>query len=213
MIHVFSRNLFLSVAAAGLCLSGRVEAQMHAKAMHATPVSMSTPRAAANNSEAVPNRLISAQVHDGILTIDGLVANVEMNYQIQRNGYMYFFVPGVGTAVVSLSPMPDAERVNDAIEGNVLHFDAGGHTFELTNKGNLLSKDKTTDVYVRLDRSTVAVGRRPRMGFGDTDSAPYVWPLSAPAEVDTTEYVVTPPPMPKSVLPRTMETASIPSTR
>lgn len=210
MIHLSPRNTSLLVAAAGFCFTALGQSQMRAKS-----VSMSAPgtHTAANDSDAVPNRLISAQVHDGILTIDGLVANVEMNYQIQRSGYMYFFVPGVGTAVVSLSPIPGAERVNDAIEGNVLHFDAGGHTFELTNNGNLLGKDKTTDVYVRLDRSTVAVGRRPRMGFGDSATAPYAWPLSGPAEVDTTEYVVTPPPMPKSVLPRTVATASMSPTR
>jgi hypothetical protein len=47
------------------------------------------------------------------------------------------------------------------------------------------------------------------MGFGDTTEPPYVWPLSEVAPQEKVEYVVPPPPMPKSVLPQTVETASM----
>ena len=62
-------------------------------------------------------------------------------------------------------------------------------------------KKNKADVYVRLDRSTMAVSRYPRMGYGDTTQPPYVWPLSnpEPASKEKVAYVVTPPPLPKSV--------------
>jgi hypothetical protein len=157
----------------------------------------------------MPDKLISAQIHDGVLAIDGMIAKVQLNYELQHTGYMYFFVPGMGTAVVSLAPLADAVKVKNAFDRSKLTFAAGGHTFELTSRGNLLTKDRSkTDVYVRLDRSTTAVGRYPRMGFGNTTRPPYVWPLSGPAVKDRDAHFVTPPPLPPSVLPRTLNTAT-----
>ncbi len=216
MYHFSPRvSIMLTVAAASF-LAGANQAQAQAQA---TPVSMSTTSSSHNSTsspnsnvsmhDGVPDRLISAQVRDGILSIDGMVAKVQLNYDIQRAGYMYFFVPGMGTAVVSLAPMVDAERVLSAIQGSTLRFEAGGHTFELSCKGNLMGrKDRVADVYVRLDRSTIAVGRYPKMGYGDSAESPYIWPLSAPAEKDRDAHLVTPPRLPASVLPDTEVTAS-----
>jgi hypothetical protein len=180
----------LSVAAAG-------NAQAQAKVVTAS--------ATAKPADTMPSHLISARVRDGILTIDGMVAKVQLNYDIQRTGYMYFFIPGVGTAVVSMEPLADGAKVPDAFDGDKLAFTVDGHSVELSNEGSsLLEKRKNkADVYVRLDRSTVAISRYPRMGYGDTTSAPYVWPLSAApqASKDNVEYAVTPPPVPKSMLP------------
>ena len=149
--------------------------------------------------------MISARVRDGVLTIDGMVAKVQLNYDIQHTGYMYFFVPGVGTAVVSMDPIADGAKVADAFDGEKLMFSVDGHSVELDSTINLLPGRKShakADAYVRLDRSTVALSRTPRMGYGDTTAAPYVWPLSNPelASKDKVEYVVTPPPTPKSML-------------
>jgi hypothetical protein len=180
--------------------------QAHAQAK-AVPVSSTTSQPA-----AMPDHLISARVHDGVLTIDGMVAKVQLNYDIQNTGYMYFFVPGVGTAVVSMAPMADGVKVPDAFDGEKLAFTVDGHSVELSNDGSsLLEKRKSkADVYVRLDRSTVAISRYPRMGYGDTAAAPYVWPLSnpEPANKEKVEYAVTPPPVPKSMLPQTATSTS-----
>jgi hypothetical protein len=212
MLHFSPRVSFMLTLATGACLAaaGQVSAQ-------ATLSSASTTSKASNSissptttwHDTMPNRLISAQVHDGVLTIDGMVAKVELNYDIQKTGFMYFFVPGMGTAVVSLAPIADAVKVKNAFDGSKLTFAAGGHTFELNSKGNLLTKDKSkTDVYVRLDRSTIAVGRYPRMGYGNTTEPPYVWPLSGVSSKDKDAHFVAPPPMPASALPRTENTAS-----
>jgi hypothetical protein len=179
---------------------GATQVEAQAKAV---PVDSATTAA----QDTMPKNLISARVRDGVLSIDGMVAKVQLNYDIQHTGYMYFFVPGVGTAVVSMDPLADGMKVPDAFDGEKLAFTVDGHSIELSNDGSsLLEKRKSkADIYVRLDRSTVAISRYPRMGYGDTSAAPYVWPLSAAqtASKDKVDYVVTPPPVPKSMLPQT----------
>ena len=196
----FSTKVYSTLAlVAALSVAIASQAQAPAK-----PVSASATTA---SQDTMPKSLISARVRDGVLTIDGMVAKVQLNYDIQHTGYMYFFVPGVGTAVVSLEPLADGMKVPDAFDGEKLAFTVDGHSVELSNEGtSLLDKRKSkADVYVRLDRSTVAISRYPRMGYGDTAAAPYVWPLSGPqpANKEKVEYAVTPPPVPKSMLPQT----------
>jgi hypothetical protein len=200
LVSQFSQRVYSTLAlVAALSMAAASQAQAQAKAV---PVS-----ATASQPSAMPDHLISARVRDGVLTIDGMVAKVQLNYDIQNTGYMYFFVPGVGTAVVSMGPLADGVKVPDAFDGEKLAFTVDGHSVELSNEGSsLLEKRKgKADVYVRLDRSTVAISRYPRMGYGDTTTAPYVWPLSAasPGGKDKVEYAVTPPPVPKSMLPQT----------
>jgi hypothetical protein len=199
-VSQFSQRVYSTlalVAAFSMVAANQVQAQGKA-----VPVSATTSQPA-----AMPEHLISAHVRDGVLTIDGMVAKVQLNYDIQNTGYMYFFVPGVGTAVVSMTPLADGVKVPDAFDGEKLAFTVDGHSVELSNDGSsLLEKRKSkADVYVRLDRSTVAISRYPRMGYGDTTTAPYVWPLSdpSPANKERVAYVVAPPPVPKSMLPQT----------
>jgi hypothetical protein len=215
LVSHFSPKTFTTLAlVAALSVAAAIQAHAQAKLV---PVSSTTSRSGDTQSTAwhntMPDHLISARVRDGVLTIDGMVAKVQLNYDIERSGYMYFFVPGIGTAVVSMAPIADGVKAPDAFDGEKLAFAVDGHSIELSSEGNLLAKRKNkakADVYVRLDRSTVAVSRTPQMGFGDTTEPPYVWPLSnpEPASKEKVEYVVTPPPMPKSVLPRTVDTAS-----
>lgn len=172
----------------------------------------SQPRAQRAWHDSVPDHLISARVRDGVLTIDGMVAKVQLNYDIEQTGYMYFFVPGVGTAVVSMAPLAGGARVADGFDGETLAFAVDGHHVELSSEEQLLPGRKShakADVYVRLDRSAVALSRYPRMGYGDTTKAPYEWPLSNPesASKEKVEYVVPPPPVPKSLLPETASAA------
>lgn len=163
-----SVSLMLTLATAS-CLAAASQVQAQATLVSASTTSSPSSSTSSLKStwhDPMPDRLISAQVHDGILTIDGMVAKVQLNYEIQRTGYMYFFVPGMGTAVVSLAPIADSVKVRNAFDGSRLSFVAGGHTFELSSKGNLLTRDRSkTDVYVRLDSSAIAVGRYPKDGF------------------------------------------------
>jgi len=194
------KNFSALTLVAALSMVGTAQVEAQAKAVR---VDAAAPAA----QDTMPKNLISARVRDGVLTIDGMVAKVQLNYDIQHTGFMYFFIPGVGTAVVSMDPLTDGTRVPDAFDGEKLAFTVDGHSIELSNDGSsLLEKRKgKADVYVRLDRSAVAISRYPRMGYGDTSAAPYVWPLSASqtASKEKVDYVVTPPPVPKSMLPQT----------
>ncbi len=215
-MYPFSPKVYTAFAlVAALSVAAASQAQAQAKFV---PVSSTTSQPGDTPTaqraawhDTMPDRLISARVRDGVLTIDGMVAKVQLNYDIERTGYMYFFVPGVGTAVVSMGPLADGVKVPNAFDGEKLAFSVDGHSVELSNEGSLLAKRKSkADVYVRLDRSTMAVSRYPIMGYGDTTEPPYVWPLSQPepASKEKVAYVVPPPPLPKSVLPKTVDTAS-----
>ncbi|MGC9199026.1 MAG: hypothetical protein ACP5E5_08825 [Acidobacteriaceae bacterium] len=165
--------------------------------------------------DTLPGQTISARVSDGVLTVDGMVGKIDLNYDMDHTGFLYFYEPGVGTAVVSLSPLAGAVKVPDGIDGNTLAFTVEGHSFELSNAKPLLSRRKNkakADIYVRLDAATASIDRYPKMGYGNTTQPPYVWPLSLPEPASNVRYVVTPPPMPSNVLPRTVDTAlEIPS--
>lgn len=152
-----------------------------------------------------PNdKRISTEVKDGVLVVDGLVAKVHLNYRIHHADYLYFFVPGVGTAVVARTAMPGAVKVDDAFHGSGLSFAVAGHSFDLTNSHALLGSGKAA-AYVRLDTSAVALDRYPMMGFGSTGAAPYAWPLARAEAPDTSARLVEPPPLPRSILPRTKQ--------
>lgn len=203
MSHFSPKVSSILAVLAALSMAAASQAQV-------VPVSATTASAGSGWHDTMPDHLISARVRDGVLTVDGMVAKVQLNYDIQHSGYMYFFVPGVGTAVVSMAPLADGAKVADAFDGDKLAFSVDGHSVELSSGVNLLGKHKKADAYVRLDRSTVALSRTPRMGYGDTTASPYVWPLSHPelGSKEKVAYVVPPPPLPKSVLPRTVDEAS-----
>lgn len=200
------------VAALSVVTSSQAFAQAKVVPASTTPPAAADTASAKGWHDTMPDHLISAKVRDGVLTIDGMVAKVQLNYDIERSGYMYFFIPGVGTAVVSMAPLADGTKVPDAFDGEKLAFTVEGHSVELSNAStSLLEKRRSkADAYVRLDQSTVAISRYPRMGYGDTTQAPYVWPLSNPelASKEKVDYVVTPPPVPKSMLPQSATSAS-----
>jgi hypothetical protein len=186
------------VLVAALCFSVVGQAQANVAGVSDT--------ATAPAHDKFPDALISAHVRDGVLTIDGMVAKVQLNYEIDHMGYMYFFVPGVGTAVVSLEPLVGGVKIPEGFKDDKLAFEVDGHTVELASSTNLISKHKAkADIYVRMDHSTVAVSRYPRIGYGDTTQAPYMWPLSNPdlGSKEKVAYVVPPPATPKNLLPQT----------
>ncbi|MGA7156481.1 MAG: hypothetical protein WBY53_06530 [Acidobacteriaceae bacterium] len=203
----FFPRLYTTFALVGLAVAVAGTAQGQAKLVPASTPSPSTQ----GWHNTAPDRLITAHVRDGVLMIDGMVGKVQLNYVIERTGFMYFFVPGVGTAVVSMGPLAGGVKVVDGFDGDKLAFSVEGHSIELSSDTPLLSKRKNrekADIYVRMDHSALAISRYPKMGYGDTTQPPYVWPLSAPEPVskEKVAYVVTPPPLPKSILPQTAST-------
>jgi hypothetical protein len=158
-------------------------------------------------------KVFNAQVRDGVLTVDGFVAKLKLNYDLVDANFLYFYVPQVGTAVVSLGPQPNAAIIEKAaFHGNTLTFSAGGHTFELTNANPMVS-GKTADAYVHFDAATTALDRYPMMGFGNTVQAPYSWPAALAMNSSAEQHYVEAPPLPRSLLPRTagVATSTVPA--
>jgi len=196
MFH-FSPRVLVQSSIACVCFLA-ASSQVQAQALLANTSINSNPSSKSAWHDTVPGKRISAKVHDGTLTIDGMIAKMQLNYDIDNASYMYFFVPGVGTAVVSLSPLADSVKVKNAFDGSKLAFTANGHSFELTSQEDLLGK---SDAYVHLDASTVALARMPQMGFGKTLQPPYAWPLSSAPSADKQAHLVVPPSVPANMLP------------
>jgi hypothetical protein len=54
-----------------------------------------------------PPKLVSVSISRGILTVDGMTVKAALNYEIKDLKYVYFYVPGIGTVVVSKDPFPE----------------------------------------------------------------------------------------------------------
>lgn len=190
-----------------LSLVSRLVVSFAASAFVASALQAQTFTPASTNSiptwheTSAPEKLITADVRDGVLTLDGQVLKVQLNYNIHKAGYMYFYLPGTGTVVLSLVPMTNAVQVKGAFHGSTLTFPVGKHSLELSNNGPLMGNGKT-DAYVWLDTKTRAIDRYTMVGFGTTTRAPYDWPYSAPTPKAERTFN-TPPPIPARLLPRT----------
>lgn len=174
----------------------------------------STPRVTVpGHARRGDNDLIFGRVRDGVYTVDGMVAKVKMNYDVDGAKFLYMFVPGVGTAVVSLSAAPDVVSSQAVLKGNDLTFDAGSHHFKLT--GVALATDKGSvpeHLYVRLDGAAWGLNRRPMLGYGNVAALPYVWPAALPesSAARLSEESRLAPPVPAALLPSTK--AIVPAT-
>lgn len=155
--------------------------------------------------------LITTKIRQGVFTIDGFTGKVQLSYDIVKVPFLYFYVPGTGTAVVSLKKVPDATLVKNAFDGSTLAFDSGGHHFVLNNATPLLftkkkHKPAKVDAYVRFDATANHYASTPQMGFGYNAAEPYAWPEAmpeTPAELASSHTPIAPP-LPASVLPRVM---------
>jgi hypothetical protein len=178
-----------------------------AAAAAAGDVPTGMPKATPFREPIVPaDKQISAHVRNGIFTFDGLTAKVQLNYDVKDANYLYFYIPGLGTAIVSRVQVPGAIKVKGAVHGDTLSFAVGGHIFELANQNGSLDEHFGT-IYVVLDTAANNLDRQAMVGFGNTLRAPYVWPLSAVAPKDTAAHMVAPPPVPQVLLPKTVAVA------
>ncbi len=148
--------------------------------------------------------LLYGRVRDGVYTVDGMVAKLQLNYNVNGANFLYFFVPGVGTAVVSASADPDAIVAEARYKGNELNFTVGDHRFRLT--GVALASDKGSapaHLYAKLDRDAWRLTRQPMIGFGNANEMPYVWPGALPSQSASVKAEETHigPPVPATLLP------------
>jgi hypothetical protein len=140
----------------------------------------------------------STTVRNAVLTVDGMVGKAQMNYDVKQC-FMYFTVPGVGTAIVAQTRFMNALPQKGAFHGDVLTINVNGHAVELTNSGPLVGA-KVADAWVAID-PLYGANLFPEMGFGNTIQRPYVWPGSK-AEKTSANAVVAAPPLPANLRPK-----------
>jgi hypothetical protein len=125
-----------------------------------------------------PPKLLPVNVVHGELTVDGLIAKAGLNFQIVDLKFFYIWVPGLGTAIVSNEPFPDAKVQANALDGKVLTVQADGHQLQLACDQPLLNekKPKPINMFVAVDRSFDKGSAYPEFGYGNVLKAPYAWP-------------------------------------
>ncbi len=172
-------------------------------AVMATPATKTKLVAPGRHRSLEQNKLYG-RVRNGAYTVDGMVAKLKLNYDIDGVNHLYFFVPGVGTAVLS-AVAPTDEVANEAeLHGNDLSFIAGDHRFKVTGIALAGIKGSAPEhLFVRLDRAAWQLGRQPMLGFGDAAEMPYTWPgsLAAPTAPAPAEESRLAPPLPPALLP------------
>ncbi len=113
------------------------------------------------------------RVQSGVLTVDGLTVKTAVDLQISRFHYLYIYVPGSGTAVISEQPFAGAREQKAAFRGNTLTVFAGDRRLQLTAAKRLRG---TRSAFVRFDRGIGPGTRVPAVSFGDAAMVPAIWP-------------------------------------
>jgi hypothetical protein len=124
-----------------------------------------------------PPKLVSVSISHGTLTVDGMTGKAALNYEIKDLKYVYFYVPGIGTTVVSIDPFPGAVEQKNAFEDKTLSVTVGDHVIQLSSDDRMLGK-KPESAYVLVDKNFTVPTKFPVMGYGPIRVAPYAWPGS-----------------------------------
>src|ERR1700722_2569678 len=128
-------------------------------------------------SKEKPPKTISVSITRGTLTVDGMTGKAALNYEIKDLKYIYFYVPGVGTTVVSNAPFPAAVEQKKAFDDKTLTVTVNDHIVQLTSDQRLLGKAPES-AYVLVDKNFTVPTKFPVMGYGPIRVAPYAWPGS-----------------------------------
>jgi hypothetical protein len=124
-----------------------------------------------------PPKTVSVSISRGTLTVDGLIGKAALNYEIKDLKYVYFYVPGIGTTVVSNDPFPGAVEQKRAFDDKTLTITVGEHVLQLSSENRLLGK-ASASAFVLVDKSFIVPAKFPVMGYGPIRVAPYAWPGS-----------------------------------
>src|SRR5271156_2476133 len=128
-------------------------------------------------SKEKPPKTVSVSISRGTLTVDGLIGKAALNYEIKDLKYVYFYVPGIGTTVVSNDPFPGAVEQKHAFDDKTLTVTVGDHVLQLSSDNRLLGKTPES-AFVLVDKNFVVPTKFPVMGYGPIRVAPYAWPGS-----------------------------------
>jgi len=145
-----------------------------------------------------PPKTVSVSISRGTLTVDGMTGKAALNYEIKDLKYVYFYVPGIGTTIVSNDPFPGAVEQKHAFDDKTLTVTVGEHVLQLSSDNRLLGK-KPESAFVRVDKSFSVPTKFPVMGYGPIRVAPYAWPGSKNNE--DLKGAVEAPPLPPDLRP------------
>ena len=146
-----------------------------------------------------PPKTVSVSISRGILTVDGLTGKAALNYEIKDLKYLYFYVPGIGTTVVSNDPFPGAVEQKHAFDDKTLTVTVGEHVVQLSSDNRLLGKVPES-AFVLVDKYFTVPTKFPVMGYGPIRVAPYAWPGSKVNE-DLKGAALEAPPLPADLRP------------
>jgi len=145
-----------------------------------------------------PSKTVSVSISRGTLTVDGMTGKAALNYEIKDLQYVYFYVPGIGTTVVSNGPFPGAVEQKNAFDDKTLTVTVGEHVLQLSSDQRILGKTPES-AFVLVDKSFSVPTKFPVMGYGPIRVAPYAWPGSKNNE--ELKGAVDVPPLPSSLRP------------
>jgi hypothetical protein len=149
-------------------------------------------------SKEKPPKMVAVSISRGTLTVDGMTGKAALNYEIKDLKYVYFYVPGIGTTVVSNEPFPGAVEQKHAFDDKTLTVTVNEHTLQLSSDKRILGKAPES-AFVLVDKSFTVPTKFPVVGYGPIRVAPYAWPGSK----DNAELkgAVEPPPLPTNLRP------------
>jgi hypothetical protein len=150
-------------------------------------------------SKEKPVKTVSVSISRGTLTVDGLTGKAALNYEIKDLKYVYFYVPGIGTTVVSKDPFPGAVEQKHAFDDKTLTVTVGEHVLQLSSDNRLLGKAPAS-AFVLVDKSFLVPTKFPVVGYGPIRVAPYAWPGSK-SNNEELKGVVEAPPLPVDLRP------------
>jgi hypothetical protein len=145
-----------------------------------------------------PPKTVSVSISHGTLTVDGLIGKAALNYEIKDLKYVYFYVPGIGTTVVSNDPFPGAVEQKHAFDDKTLTVMVGEHVLQLSSDNRLFGKTPAS-AFVLVDKNFAVPAKFPVMGYGPIRVAPYAWPGSKTNE--ELKGAVEAPPLPADLRP------------
>ncbi|WP_433967132.1 hypothetical protein [Tunturiibacter gelidiferens] len=145
-----------------------------------------------------PPKTVSVSISRGTLTVDGMTGKAALNYEIKDLKYVYIYVPGVGTTIISNDPFPGAVEQKNAFDDKTLTVTVGDHVLQLASDNRLLGKTQQS-AFVLVDRSFSVPTKFPVVGYGPIRVAPYAWPGSKENEVLT--GAIEAPPLPADLRP------------
>jgi hypothetical protein len=145
-----------------------------------------------------PSRMTPVLISAGTLTVDGWTGKAQLNYDIADLKYLYVYVPGIGTTIVSQNPFPGAKEQPGAFNDKTLTITVDGHPIQLYSEKRLLGK-KPQSAWVAIDRGFMLPAKFPVFGYGPLARAPYAWPGSK--EAVASKGSIQAPPLPPDVTP------------